>query len=152
MLGIAFLLQAFTSLSGLARAPLIVPGNLSETMIRIASHPGLMRTSILGELATSVLVVFLGAVLFITLKLQNQVAALTALGCYLLEVATPSSSRMASYSLLRISQEYVTAGHPASLLPIAALQLEATNLGLTLLMLPFCVGAILFSICFTNRN
>ena len=144
VLGLAFLLQAITSFSGVMRAPLIVSGDISESMIRIASHPGLMRASILGELITSILVIFLGAVLFLTLRKQNEVIALVAWGCFLLEVAVPSSSRMASYSLLRISQEYVASGRPASLLALGKLQLESTDLGLKLLMLPCCVGIFLF--------
>lgn len=144
VLGIAFLLQAITSFSGVMRMPLVVTGDIGESMIRIANHPGLMRASILGEHIASVLVIFLGAMLFVTLRKQNEAMALVAWGCFLLEVAVPSSSRMASYSLLRISQEYVTSGHPASLLPIAALQLEWTDLGMKLLMLPCCVGVFLF--------
>lgn len=50
ILGFAFLLQAITSLVNgvILRAVLIAPGNISETMIRIANHPWLMRTNVLG--------------------------------------------------------------------------------------------------------
>ena len=146
VLGVAFLLQAVTSLiSGLIlRQALTVPGNISETMINIANNAWLMRVNILGEIITALGIIFLGAILFVTLRKQNEKIALVALGFYILEAALLAASRIAAFSLLRISQEYVTAGHPAYLQTIGNLAFESTNFGYTLLMLPFCLGAILF--------
>lgn len=59
-------------------------------------------------------------------------------------MALLAASRIAAFSLLRISQEYVTAGHPAYLQTIGNLALDSMDFGYTLLMLPFCLGAILF--------
>lgn len=55
ILGLAFLLQAVTSLvSGvILRAALIVPGNISETMIRVSNHAWLIRANVLGEMSTA---------------------------------------------------------------------------------------------------
>lgn len=146
VLGIAFLLQAVTSLiSGLIlRNVLTVPGNISETMVNIAKNTLLMRTSILGEIATAAGIIFLGAILFVTLRKQNEKMALIALGFYILEAALLAASRIVAFSLLRISQEYVAAGNPAYLQTIGNLAFESMNFGHTLLMLPFCLGAILF--------
>ena len=51
ILGVAFLLQAVTSLiSGLImKLALTVPGDISETMLKIANNTLLMRANILGE-------------------------------------------------------------------------------------------------------
>ena len=51
VLRIAFLLQAVTSLiSGLImKLALTVPGDISETMLKIANNTLLMRANILGE-------------------------------------------------------------------------------------------------------
>ena len=146
VLGVAFLLQAITSLaSGLIlKLALTVPGNISESMINIANNAWLMRASILGDVVTAVGIIFLGAILFVLLRKQNDQIALVALGFYILEAALLAASRIAAFSLLRISQEYVTAGHPANLLAIGNLAFESMNFGYTLLMLPFCLGAILF--------
>ena len=86
ILGIAFLLQAVTSLvSGVVlKVALIVPGNISESMISIANHPWLMRANIFGEMITAVGVIFLGAVLFLTLRRQSEIMALVGLGFYIL--------------------------------------------------------------------
>jgi hypothetical protein len=146
ILGIAFLLQAISSLtSGLIwNQGLIVPGNINESMINIANNPCLIRIYILGEMITAVGVIFLGAILFVTLRKQNEQIALVALGFYILEGTLLAASKIATFSLLRISQEYVTAGHPAYLQTIGNLAIEATNYGMTLLMWAFSLGAILF--------
>jgi len=146
VLGAAFLLQAVTSLiSGLIlKQTLIVPGNISETMLKIANNTWLMRANILGEMITALGIIFLGAVLFLTLRKQNEKIALAALGFYILEAALLAASRIEAFSLLRISQEYVAAGNPVYLQTIGNLAFESMNFGYTLLMLPFCLGAILF--------
>lgn len=147
ILGIAFLLQFITSLtSGLfLKAAWFVPGNMHETLIRIANNPLLMRGNILLDMLTALGVSFLGAILFLTLRKQNERMALTALGFYLLEVALLATSRIEAFSLLRISQEYVSSGQTAYLLTLGNLSYESMDfVGSTLHMLAFCLGAILF--------
>ena len=142
----AFLLQAFTSLiSGVVlKAALIVPGNISESMLRIASHAWLMRVNIVGEMLTAAGIIFLGAILFLTLREVNEKSALIGLGLYILEAALLATSRIGALSLLRISQEYAGAGHPADLLTAGNLAVEFMNFGYELLMVPFCLGAMVF--------
>ena len=146
ILGVAFLLQAFTLLvSGLIlEVALIVPDDISETMIRIANHAWLLRANVFGEMITAVGVIFLGAVLFLTLRRQSEIMALVGLGFYILEATLLAASRISALSLLRISQEYTTQGHPISLQAVGDLALASMNFGYQLLMLPFCLGAILF--------
>ncbi|HTS34887.1 MAG TPA: DUF4386 domain-containing protein [Candidatus Solibacter sp.] len=146
ILGIAFLLQAITSLisGAILKAALVVPGDIGETMLRIANHSWLMRANVFGEMATAVGVVFLGAILFLTTRKQNESLALIGLGLYVLEASLLAASRIAALSLLRISQDYANPVHPADLQPIGRLAFESMNSGYQLLMLPFCLGAILF--------
>jgi hypothetical protein len=146
ILGVAFLLQAITSLvSGvILNLSWIVPDNISETMIRIANHAWLLRANVFGEMITAVGVIFLGAVLFLTLRRQSEIMALVGLGFYILEATLLAASRISALSLLRISQEYSTLGHPISLQAVGDLALAFMNFGYQLLMLPFCLGAILF--------
>ncbi|MCP4541362.1 MAG: DUF4386 domain-containing protein [Chloroflexi bacterium] len=147
VLGVAFLLQFVTSLSvGIILQPaLIVPGNTSASMIRIANNTLLMRANILVDMLTALGIIFLGAILFVTLRKQNEKIALVALGFYILEAALLAVSRTEAFSLLRISQEYVTAGHPAYLETMANLALESMDfVGTTLHMLAFCLGGIFF--------
>jgi hypothetical protein len=146
ILGIAFLLQAVTSLiSGVMRQALIVRGTISETMTSIANNPWLMRVNILGEMLTALGIIFLGAVLFVTLRKHNEKLALTGLGFYILEAVLLAAGRIPAFSLIRISQEYVTAGQPAYLQTLGNLALESMNFSYSgLLMLAFCLGAIPF--------
>ncbi len=146
VLGAAFLLQAITSLTSgmIMKLALIVPGNISESMIKIANNAWLMRANILGESITALGIIFLGAVLFVTLRQQNEKMALTGLGFYILEAVLLAVSRMEAFSLLRISQEYVAAGNPVYLQTMGNLAFESMNFGYTLLMLSFCPGGILF--------
>ena len=145
VLGAAFLFQAITSLtSGLVQMSLTVPGNITESMIKIANHAGLMRATIFDDMMTALGVIFLGAILYLTLRKQNETVTLVALGFYVFESAIICFHAIAAFVLLRISQAYATAGHPANLQTIGNLALESMNFGSLLLMLPFCVGAILF--------
>ena len=145
VLGTAFLLQAVTSLvSGLIlNLALIVPGNIFESMFNIANNALLMRANILGDMVTAIGIIFLGAILFVTLRKQNEKIALVALGFYILEAMLLAASKIAAFSLLRASQEYVTAGQPV-LQIIGNLVFESMKFVYTLHMLPFCLGAILF--------
>ncbi len=155
VLGVAFLLQFVTSLSSgtFLKQAWFVPGNISETMLKIANNPGLMRTTILLDMLTALGVIFLGSILFLTLRKQNEKIALTALGFYLLEAALLAVSRIETFSLLRISQEYATAGQPANLLLMGNLAYESMDfVGNTLHMLAFSLGGILFYyLLYTSR-
>jgi hypothetical protein len=113
-------------------------------MIKIANNAWLMRVNILGEMITAVGIIFLGAVLFIILRKQNEKIALVALGFYILEAALLAASRISAFSLLRISQEYIAAGNPVYLQTMGQVAFESMNFGYTLLMLAFCPGGILF--------
>ena len=147
ILGLAFLLQFVTSFSSnvFLKSTWFVPDDMRATMLRIAANPGLLRAHILLDMLTALGVTFLGAMLFLTLRRQNEKVALTALGFYILEVALLAVSRMDTVSLLRFSQEYATAGQPADLLFMGQVAYEAMEfVGGTLHMLAFCLGAILF--------
>jgi len=146
ILGLAFLLQFVTSISSgiFLNSAWSVPGNIRETMLKMANNPLLVRGNILLDMLTAVGVIFLGAILFITLRKQNEKMALTALGFYILEGALLAVSRMETFSLLRISQEYAAAANPA-LLTMGQVAYESMDfVGSTLHMLAFCLGGILF--------
>ena len=147
VLGVAFLLQFVTSFSSgvFLKQAWFVPGNISETMLNIAGNPWLMRASILLDMLTAMGVIFLGVILFLTLRKENEKMALTALGFYILEGALLAVSKTEAFSLLRLSQEYVAAGQPADLLLLGQVAYDAMDyVGNTLHMLAFCLGAILF--------
>jgi len=147
VLGVAFLLQFITCFSSGAflKQVWFVSGNINQTMLKIADNPLLMRATILLDMLTALGVIFLGAMLFVTLSKQNEKIALVAMGFYFLEAALLAVSRAEAFSLLRISQEYATTGNPAYLLTMGNLAYESMDyVGNTLHMLAFCLGGILF--------
>jgi len=153
-LGGAFLLQAIASaVSGLfLLQPLIVPGDIAESMANIASHTLQMRASIVVEMVTAIGIVMLGSLLYITVRKQNYKIALVALGLYVMEATILAASRIQALSLLHVSQASVQAGHPAYLQTMATLFYEAQSFGYDLHMLPFALGATLFySLLFKSR-
>lgn len=155
ILGVAFLLQFVTSFTSgvFLQLAWLVEGNISETMVNIANAPWLLRANILLDMLTALGIIFLGAMLFTALKVQNGKIALVGLGFYILEAALLAGSRIATYSLLLVSQEYVATGYPVALQLLGTLALESMNfVGVTLHMLAFCLGAILFySLLYTSR-
>ena len=70
LLGVAFLLQAVVSLiSGLILfTPLIEPGSITGTMTNISNNSFQMRASIAGEMITSIGIVLLGTMLYVSLR------------------------------------------------------------------------------------
>jgi hypothetical protein len=146
LLGIAFLIQAVASAVGgfFLLQPLIVPGDMVESMTRIANHATQMRAGILVEMITAMGVVMLGCMLFVSLKKQNRNLALVALGLYVMEAAILAASRIPAFALLRTSQASLLAGHPDSMQVLANLFYEAQSFGYDLHMLPFALGATLF--------
>jgi len=146
LLGAAFLLQAIASLvSGLILLqPLIVPGNIIDIMTNISNNALQMRASIVVEMITAIGIVILGVLLFITLKKISMKISLVALGLYIIEAGILAASRIPAFSLLRISQESVIAGHPTYLQTLGNLFYESQSFGYNLHMLAFAFGATLF--------
>lgn len=153
ILGVAFLLQFVTSFVNnvfilpqvTGSSAMSTPGNFAENLVHIADKIWLLRITILLDMFTALGVIFLGAMLFLTLRKENEKIALTALGFYILEGALLAASKLDTFALLRISQEYTAAGQPANLLLMAQISFESMNfVGGTLHSLAFCLGATLF--------
>ncbi len=145
LLGAAFLLQAIASLvATFLLTPLIVPGNITTSMTNIENNVLQMRASILGEMIAIIGIVMLGSLLYLTLKEQNEKIALVARGLYLVTAAIIAVSRVATFALLRISQESVIVGHPEYLQTLGNLAYELQEFGYFLHMLPYTLGATLF--------
>ena len=146
ILGIAFLIQFATSFAIIWIKPAWhIPGDIGATLLMIADHPLLLQANIFLDMLTALGVIFLGAVLFVTLRNQNEKFAISALGFYILEGALLVASKIATFSLLHLSHEFAQAGQPEYVLTIGNLFLESMNyVDDVLVMLAFCVGGIIF--------
>lgn len=153
MLGTAFLFQFVTSFVSnvfiLPRAIGLSASNTSDmtadNLVHIANNVLLIRTTILLDMFTALGVIFLGVMLFQMLRKENERMALTALGFYILEGALLAASKLDTFSLLRISQQYAAVEQPATLLLMAQVVYESMGfVGGTLHSLAFSLGAVLF--------
>ena len=75
------------------REALIDPEDIAGTMSTIAGNPGMMMSYILLDVLTALGIIFLGAVLYLTLKKESEIVAMVALGFYVLEAALLAVSR-----------------------------------------------------------
>jgi len=123
---------------------LVTPRNIGKTMAQIAQHPAWMRFDILDEMVTAAGVIWLGAVLFATLRAHGETIARLAFALYILEGAVLGASRIGAFMLLTTSWQYADAGQPPSLLSLGSVAYAAMDRGALLAMLPFCAGAFLF--------
>ncbi len=154
ILGFAFLFQAVASLvTGMMRKAFIVQGDFNTMMATLANNPWLMRVNILGEMLTASGIIFLGAVLYVTLRKHNETMALTGMGLYILEAVMLAVGRMPAFMLIGISQEYGTAGQAASLQSLGTLALKSMDFSYGgLAMLAFGLGAIpLYYLLYQSR-
>lgn len=146
ILGLAFLLQFVTSIASglLLRQNWYAPGDINASLIKIASNAAWLRVNIIVDMLTALGVIFLGAMLFITLRKQNEKLALTALGFYILEAALLAASRLATFALLRFGQEFAATGQ--AVLPLLGqIAFDAMEfVGGSLHMLAFIPGGMLF--------
>ena len=146
LVGIAFLLQAVASaVVGLVLLnPLIVPGNIVDTMINFSGSVLQVRAGIVGEMVTVIALVLLSALLYVTLQKHGSKIALVALGLRLTEVALLAVSRVSTFALLRTSQAFVVEGRPIYLKTLGELFYETQSFTYSLNMVFFTLGATLF--------
>ena len=144
-LGVAFFLQAFTSLTSGAFLfnPLVDKANISKTMLNIGNNPGFVYASIIGDILTALGIILLATILYTALKNQSKIMALVALGFYIFEAGILAISKFAIFVLLMISQEYIATGDQA-LEMMANLALETKDFIYRVHIIPFGFGAILF--------
>ncbi|MBY8998900.1 MAG: DUF4386 domain-containing protein [Candidatus Thorarchaeota archaeon] len=146
ILGAVFLLQASAPLiGGLIRDSIIGTGDITEIMNNVSNSAWLMQLGIAVELIAAIGVVMLGGLLYLLLKRQDAKIALVAMVLYIIEVVALIISQVATAALLLISQDSVTAGHPAYLQTLGTLFLEIHDFVFgSVLMLFFALGATMF--------
>ncbi|MGA3193224.1 MAG: DUF4386 domain-containing protein, partial [Candidatus Bathyarchaeia archaeon] len=152
ILGLAFLIQFVTSFTnGLVVLPMAtgVRGfglleNIGQTMANIAKNAGLIHLDILLELITAAGVIFLGGILYSTVRKQNEGLALTAFGLYVLEGVLVAVTKLGLFALLVLSQQFIAAGSPVSLEPTARMVYEVMSYSSKMFNLAFCLGATIF--------
>ncbi len=152
VLGLAFLIQFVTSFTcGVFLLPLAtgvksfgLPGSIGQTMATVAGNAGLIRLNIVLELVTAGGVIFLGAMLYSAVRKQNEGLALTAFGLYVLEGALIAIKMLALFAFLALSRQFIAAGSPGSMEPMAGIINEVMSYSSKMLNLAFCLGGTIF--------
>lgn len=149
LLGAAYLIVILTSLIG---GPLFTSaagsGSISDVLVGVSRNAGLVRISILLDFATSVGVVALATLLYTVLSPRKGIAALLALGLWLGEAFSLAISKVGTFALVALGQEFVNAGAPAQsyyqTLGSFLYYGVHRQLGSTTHMLFYCLGGILW--------
>jgi len=145
-IGVAFLVQAIASVTAgsMMPSPLNVSDNIVDTMTNMSNNVLQVRAGIMVEMITAIALVVLSSLLYVALEKQNGKIALVALGLRIVEVGLLAVSRLAMFSLLRISQASVIAGHPANLQTLGNLLYDTQEFAYSLNMVFMTLGGTLF--------
>lgn len=143
-LGLALLLQAFTSLisGAVLFDPLVKENNISKTMLNITQHQFVANLSVLLNIIAAMGVIWLGVLFYDLLKKVNTVWATTGMLFYVLEAIMAVISEIAAFALIQISQTYSTT-MDTSLEVAGQVLLQVKDFSFSMAMLPFGIGAIL---------
>jgi hypothetical protein len=152
ILGLAFLIQFVTSFAcGVFVLPMATgvksflgPEGIGRTMATIAGNEGLIRLTVFMELITAVAVIFLAAMLYTVVKKRSEGLGLTAFGLYVLGGALLVITKLILFALLVFSREYMAAGSPASMEPMAGLMYESMEYSFRMANFAFCLGLTFF--------
>jgi len=130
-------------------------GSISNTLVNISKNITLMRISNLLALVNSLGIVVLGALFYIVFHRQDESIALVALGLFLVEAIMLAVSKMGTFALIPLGQEFVAAGAPdASYFQALGsfLYHGVDRQGYQLHNLLFCLGGILWYYLFLKSG
>jgi hypothetical protein len=151
-LGAAFLLVILTSLTGGSLFNSAAgSGSISAILVNISNHLTLLRISLLADMANSLGIILLAALLYSVLKKQNEVLALVALGAWLAEAIFYAVGRIGTFALIPLSLEFVRIGAPdhSFYQTLGAFLYDGVaRQGTTIHMFFYCAGGILWYFLF----
>jgi hypothetical protein len=128
-------------------ASVVGSGSISEKLVNISNSLTRIRISNLVALINCLAIVGLGVLFYAALNEENKTMALLAMGCFLAEGITLAISKIGTYALIPVSQEFVAAGaQESSHLKTLGdfLYSGVDRRGYDIHMLFFCVGGILW--------
>jgi hypothetical protein len=130
-------------------------GDISEIMVNIRENPTRIRLSSLMAILNSLGIVVLACLLYSVFRDQFRIIALVALGWWLAEAVVLAVSKVGTYALIPLSQDFVVAGLPeASHFQAlgSALYFGVGRLGYDIHMAFFCLGGMLwYYLLFSSR-
>jgi hypothetical protein len=156
LLGVAQLLVfGFGMLGGLLLSSAVGSGTISDILVNVSKNLTRMWISNLAWLIVCVAIIVLGVLFYIVFNKEYKIIALVALGFFLAEAITLAVSKIGTYALIPLSQEFVEAGAPE---PSYFQTLGDffyygfDRQGFDIHMLFFCLGGILWYYLFYISN
>jgi hypothetical protein len=128
-------------------ASVVGSGSISDILVNIAGNITRMRISNLVALVNSLAIVALAVLFYVAFGKQYRIIALVALGCFVAEAITLAVSKIGTYALMPLSQEFVEAGapEPSYFQTLGSFLYHGVDrLGYQIHMLFFCLGGILW--------
>ena len=147
LLGFVFLIViAFSLFGGLMSDGAIGKGNIDDMMVNGATNSNILFFGILGNLFTSILIVLLATLLYITLRDQNKVVATWAFGLWIIEALFIAITTLFTFSFLNLSKEFVNSNlsNLSYLTSIGSLLHNLMQYSYYLHMVFYCIGGLLF--------
>ena len=136
-------------------ASVVGSGSGSEILVSISRNLTRVRVSNLVALFNCLGIVILGVLFYIVFNQEYKIIALVALGFFIAEAITLAVSKIGTFSLIPLSQEFVGAGTPKnSYYQTLAdfLYYGVDRRGYDIHMLFFCLGGILWYYLFYISN
>jgi hypothetical protein len=145
LLGVAFFVQALTSLLGGAVffGPFVSKENINITMSNMANNISTIYGSVLLQIVTAVVIIILGVAMYLTAGHINKTMAMIALSFYIFEAVLLAVSQIFIFGLVEASQLYLTSGD-AGLVSLGNVLLSCRDFTGKMAIIPFGLGAILF--------
>ena len=88
-------------------------GTISDKLVNISNNLTQVRISNLIALVNSLAIVVLAVLFYVVFNKEYKIIALVALGWFLAEAITLAVSKIGTFALIPLSQEFVEAGAPA---------------------------------------
>jgi len=94
------------------QASAVGSGSISDILVNISKKITLMRISNLAAMGQTLVIIALGVLYYVVFYKEYQIIALMALGCFLVAAISTVVSKIGTYALIPLSQEFVEAGTP----------------------------------------
>jgi len=128
-------------------ASVLGSGDISEMLVNISKNLTRVRMSNLFALFNCVGIVILGVLFYVVFYKEHRIIALVALGFFIAEAITLAVSKIGTFGLIPLSQEFVEVGTPqaSSYQTLGNFLYYGVNQrGYDIHMLFFCLGGILW--------
>ena len=141
-LGIAFITQFFTTLiSEVVYGNIVVKGNIAKTMVSISQNYTQALFSVLLDIISVVVIIWLGVLLFSSLRKVNYVWAIMGLTMYIAEAFMLFTGKCFQFAFMNLSSIFSTNTNSEM---FGTVLYDTREFAYSISMFPFVIGGFLF--------